>query len=123
MTLNRLLRLPRNEVTLGRLLRAVWRRLSAIPDSISYRLEAGPGSDHFERIRSMKDQHRRERCFVLGNGPSRARMDLGLLRGHLTIAVRIWDPQDESVMRSESPARASLALRQLQFVDGRSRAA
>jgi hypothetical protein len=87
MTLNRLFQLPRQELTVGRLLHAVWRRFTAVPDSISYRLEAGPGSSNFDLIRSMQDVHRGERCFILGNGPSLARMDLGLLRGQPSIGL------------------------------------
>lgn len=33
------------------------------------------------RLRSLKDQYRGQRCFIMGNGPSLNRMDLSLLAG------------------------------------------
>jgi len=35
----------------------------------------------------MRDRHRGERCFILGNGPSLASMDLSLLRGETTFGM------------------------------------
>ncbi len=39
------------------------------------------------RIRSYRDRHRGERCFILGNGPSLRDTDLGLLRGEVTFGL------------------------------------
>jgi hypothetical protein len=38
-------------------------------------------------LTAMKDRHRGERCFILGNGPSLARTDLSLLRGEATFGM------------------------------------
>lgn len=38
-------------------------------------------------LASLKDRHRGERCFILGNGPSLARTDLSLLRGEVTFGM------------------------------------
>src|SRR3989304_1678691 len=38
-------------------------------------------------LASMKNRHVGERCFILGNGPSLARTDLGLLRGDVTFGM------------------------------------
>lgn len=38
-----------------------------------------------KRITALKDKHRGERCFIIGNGPSLKKIDLSLLRGEATI--------------------------------------
>jgi hypothetical protein len=38
-------------------------------------------------LQAMRDRHRGERCFILGNGPSLASMDLSLLRGETTFGM------------------------------------
>ena len=40
-----------------------------------------------KRIYGMKDVHRGERCFILGNGPSLKRTDLGKLKGEYTFGM------------------------------------
>jgi hypothetical protein len=39
------------------------------------------------RIRLLKDKHRGERCFIIGNGPSLNKMDLTLLKDQKTIGM------------------------------------
>jgi hypothetical protein len=39
------------------------------------------------RLRALKNRHRGARCFILGNGPSLRRMDLGPLRSELTFGL------------------------------------
>jgi hypothetical protein len=38
-------------------------------------------------LAAMRDRHRGQRCFILGNGPSLAHTDLGLLRGEATFGM------------------------------------
>lgn len=40
-----------------------------------------------QRIQKLKDRHRGQRCFIIGNGPSLNRMDLSLLRDEFTIGM------------------------------------
>jgi len=40
-----------------------------------------------KRLRGLKDMHRGERCFIIGNGPSLREMDLTLLRDEVTFGV------------------------------------
>jgi hypothetical protein len=40
-----------------------------------------------ERLAALKDRHRGERCFLLGNGPSLRTMDLSPLRDEVTIGL------------------------------------
>lgn len=39
------------------------------------------------RLAAMKDNHRGQRCFIIGNGPSLQRTDLSLLRGEFTFGM------------------------------------
>jgi hypothetical protein len=39
------------------------------------------------RLAAMRDQHRGERCFILGNGPSLRQTDLRLLRNEITFGL------------------------------------
>ena len=39
------------------------------------------------RITALKDKHRGERCFIIGNGPSLKKTDLSLLRGETTFGL------------------------------------
>lgn len=52
---------------------------------------AGAGSRHLRRsreeIRKLRDVHAGERCFVIGNGPSLKKMDLGKLRNEFTFGM------------------------------------
>lgn len=76
------------------------------------------------RIRSLKDSHRGERCFIIGNGPSLTAADLDRLRGEFCFAAngiyRIfrqtqWRPQiylcvDAFMLRDIKDAISSLKL-------------
>lgn len=39
------------------------------------------------KIKKLKDKHKGERCFIIGNGPSLNRMDLSLLKNETTIGL------------------------------------
>lgn len=42
---------------------------------------------HFAGVRSFRDRHQGERCFIIGNGPSLKRMDLSPLRDEYTFGL------------------------------------
>lgn len=42
---------------------------------------------NLERLEAMKDRHRGERCFIIGNGPSLKKTDLSLLRDEFTFGL------------------------------------
>jgi hypothetical protein len=42
---------------------------------------------NLERLEAMKDRHRGERCFIIGNGPSLKETDLSLLRDEFTFGL------------------------------------
>ena len=87
MGLSKLSYSTRDEITLGRLWAAAWRRFTAIPHRMAWRTEAvlNPGS--LESISSYKKVHSGERCFILGNGPSIATMDLGSLQSEISFGL------------------------------------
>jgi hypothetical protein len=73
------MRFKTSEVTISRLHTAIHRRLEAVPDAVAWR--ASPAARVVrEQLEPLRDRHRGERCFVLGNGPSLARTDLSRIR-------------------------------------------
>ena len=79
--------LLRGQLTLNRLLGAAIRRIQAIPVNIEYAIRAGPDSENHNSLIALKDTHQGARCFVLGNGPSLAKVDLGKLASELTFGL------------------------------------
>jgi hypothetical protein len=73
-----------SEVTLPRIHSAIRRRLQAVPDVLAWQRSSEALANR-ERLEALRDRHRGERCFVLGNGPSLARTDLAPLRGAQSI--------------------------------------
>jgi hypothetical protein len=60
-----------------------FRRLPQVPDAYLHpwrRTSRG-------RLYVLRDVHRGERCFIIGNGPSLNQMDLGRLKGELTFGM------------------------------------
>ena len=54
----------------------------------SMRYGANPqGSDSQRRLNHLRDTHRGERCFIIGNGPSLKEMDLSPLRDEFTFGL------------------------------------
>ena len=43
--------------------------------------------DSIARLAALRDRHRGERCFILGNGPSLKRTDLSKLRNETTFGL------------------------------------
>ena len=61
-----------------------------------YRRIAPRFQTSMKRCLALKDTHRGERCFVIGNGPSLKKTDLSLLRGEVTFGLnRIYLLFDE----------------------------
>jgi hypothetical protein len=56
------------------------------PPPLPARLEAAY-QKNIRRLEHFRDAYSGERCFILGNGPSLARMDLGRLRGEHTFGL------------------------------------
>jgi len=80
-------KLPAAEYTLDRLWAAFLRRLRAVPNHMSWFLGLGGSRIWIRRLRALRDLHEGQRCFIMGNGPSLASMDLSLLRSEYTYGL------------------------------------
>ena len=81
------LRMTPGEITAKRLLKAAWRRVIDIPHRISWDLNSGYSHKNKENIRKFKDTHQKQRCVIIGNGPSLKNMDLSLLKDEFTFGM------------------------------------
>lgn len=90
-------RFRREEVTGERIVGALRRRIADLPDWWAWRLPAGRAKTNRRRLQEFRDIHLGKRCFILGNGPSLARMDLAQLRNEFTFgANRIYLAEPET---------------------------
>ena len=62
------------------------RRLSSIKHNLLYRVSL-LGRESRSRLIELKDGHRGERCFIIGNGPSLKQTDLSKLRNEYTFGL------------------------------------
>ncbi len=85
--IDRLRSLPRDELSLGRILSAGIRRLANIPNDVSWNLGLEGSTANQTKLRSLKSIHKNERCFILGNGPSLRSMNLGPLRDEVSFGL------------------------------------
>ena len=76
-----------SELSAGRLLEGVQRRVADLPHMIAWRSGTGPAEEHRERIRRFRDKHPGERCFIMANGPSLAKIDHAKLKGETTFGL------------------------------------
>jgi hypothetical protein len=75
------------EITPARIAQAVARRVQDLPHALSWSLPLGQSAANRELLRQWSGRHAGARCFVLGNGPSLARMDLLPLAGEITFGL------------------------------------
>jgi hypothetical protein len=89
-------RVKSDELSMKRVLCAVYRRLVDLPHSVFWNLPLGMTRINRKAIQDFRDRHNRERCFILGNGPSLKDMDLSKLSSEYTIGLnRIYLLFDE----------------------------
>lgn len=70
----------------GELENKIRQRLSALKHSMLYQVMP-QGRDSRTRLKELKDSHRGERCFIIGNGPSLQQTDLSKLRDEITFGL------------------------------------
>ncbi|HEX5475768.1 MAG TPA: hypothetical protein VFX12_13995 [Vicinamibacterales bacterium] len=80
------MRIKASEVTPRRLADAARRRVADIPDLLSWRWSSFARVNR-ATLEGYRDRHRGARLFILANGPSLGRMDLGMLRGEYTLSM------------------------------------
>lgn len=68
------------------MLDAVARRVKDLPHKLAWAVSP-KAAENRARLAAFRDKHRGERCVVIANGPSLARMDLRSLAGEVTIGM------------------------------------
>lgn len=80
------MRLKLKELTLRRITEGAGRRIGDIPDSLLWRF-GKTGENNRQALEQFHNIHEGERCFIMANGPSLAKTDLGPLAGEYTFGM------------------------------------
>src|SRR3990172_5759675 len=80
-------RLLISELTLSRLYGATKRRIADIPHILAWYGSNLLSTANKEKLLQFRNRHVGQRCFILGNGPSLSKMDLGLLNNEVTFGL------------------------------------
>lgn len=80
------MRFVARELTPSRIVAAVARRVREVPHLVAWN-GSGDALRNRERLGQLEGRHAGQRCFVLGNGPSLATMDLSPLRDEVTFGT------------------------------------
>jgi hypothetical protein len=84
------------QVSPGRIINAISRRIFDLPHQAAWHLGVPAARENQERLGRFVNRHAGERCFLLGNGPSLAKMDLDLLQNQVTFGLnRIYLLRDK----------------------------
>jgi len=75
------------EGTTERIVAAIHRRAADLPHRFAWNADHGFSRTNRERLRSYRDRHRGQRCFILGGGPSLTKLDLSPLSNEITFGV------------------------------------
>lgn len=86
-SLKRLSEQDRRDVTVERVLAAMWRRFVAIPDNIYYYWPWGFPAQNRMKLASINNKYKEKRCFVIANGPSLNKIDFSLLKDEYTFGM------------------------------------
>lgn len=76
-----------HELSFERISAVVHRRVLDIPHWLSWHFHTPHWQRNHEALRSYKNKHRGERCFIIANGPSIRKMNLSLLKNEFTIGM------------------------------------
>ncbi len=80
-------RLSARELTTSRVVAAIRRRAEDLPHRFAWNRRTGRSEANRERLIDLQNRHRGQRCFILGNGPSLAKMDLRPLEEEWTFGL------------------------------------
>jgi hypothetical protein len=75
------------EMSWQRLRDAVLRRVRWLPSQVEWRLGTAEAKRHHAKLNALAGRHDGERCFLLANGPSLARVDLDRLAGETVFGM------------------------------------
>ncbi len=80
-------RLRSSGMPFRRLIEAIQRRACNFPHQIAWELGWDQADLNKARIRSYKNRHEGQRCVIMGNGPSLAKMDLSIIRDEIVFGL------------------------------------
>jgi len=80
------MRIRAGDITPKRVYDALQRRLEDIPDKRAW-THSPLGVQNRAGLEKFRDIHKRERCFLMANGPSLGRMDLSPIKDEITIGL------------------------------------
>jgi hypothetical protein len=99
---NRRRRINAQEMSAERVIAALRRRAMDLPHRLAWNSGIGRSEINQSRLLDYADRHRGQRCFILGNGPSLAKMDLRPLASEWTFGLnRIYLMFDQMQMGFE----------------------
>ncbi|MGR9000028.1 MAG: hypothetical protein ACU88J_13410, partial [Gammaproteobacteria bacterium] len=85
--MSKLNRLQLNEITVSRVAAALNRRFAEIPNLLAWYGNSTLVIENKLKLGSLLGTHAGERCFIIGNGPSLATMNLTLLKDEIAIGL------------------------------------
>lgn len=80
------MRVKVKELNLNRVLKAILRRILAIPYKISWSYSK-TGIENKQKLKKFKDKYKGKRCFLVANGPSLKVMDLAFLKNEISFGL------------------------------------
>jgi hypothetical protein len=75
-----------SEMSVERIVLALWRRINAVPDKISWNFSIR-ALDNRSALKKFKDIHKGEKCFLIANGPSLNLLDLNKIKNEITFGL------------------------------------
>jgi hypothetical protein len=116
--IKRLMSLKKGDITLARIVKALWTRIDDIPQIIIWALPFAFTQKNRKGIEAFKDIHKGKRCFVIANGPSLKKIDFSLLKDEYAIGLnRIYLMKDENGFEPTYLACIDIEAQLLQFLD------
>jgi hypothetical protein len=86
-SLKRIKSLDKKDITFGRIMQAIIRRINDVPHRLVWYIPCGFPKKNRERLKRFNNIHRGKRCFVIANGPSLNKIDFKLLENEITIGM------------------------------------
>lgn len=80
-------RIAINEISYRRFLNAIVRRVQDLPHAIAWKSSSSFSETNKSRLAKFRNIHAKQRCFIMGNGPSLGNMDLSLLKNEVTFGL------------------------------------
>lgn len=114
--LKRFQTLKKGDVTVGRIIKALWRRIDDLPHKLIWNLPTSYTVRNRTAILKFKNIHAGERCFIIANGPSLKHIDFSLLKNEYTIGMnRIYMMQEQNGFSPTYLACIDIEAQLLQF--------